>query len=139
MWALKFLNTVVSILNTFQAFWDSKIFFLCLKLAAVMCFYSERSGLIKCSSSQSFTRSWNTLNASQQSKSSQDNDDPWDIPVQISTKQLYLFIFITYTTLKKVPLKQRRLWNIHEKGYSSEIHCEKTCKNIYVTVAQCIV
>ncbi len=69
-----------------------------------MRFYSERSGFIKCSSSQSFTCSRNTLNASEQSKSSQDNDDPWDIPVQASTKKLYLLInlFIyTYKTLKK--------------------------------------
>lgn len=135
VWALKFLYTVVSILNTFHEFGIQRCFFLLLlriKTAAVMCFYSERSGFIKCSSSQSFTCSWNTLKASQQSKNSQDNDDPWDTPVQISTKQLYLFIFIffTYKTLKKVQLKQRRN-NISMRKVTVVIIYKKTCKNVY--------
>ncbi len=77
----------------------------------MMHFYSERSGFIKCSSSQSFTRSRNTLNASQQSKSSQDNDDPWDIQVQASTKKtlfIQLFIYLYIQDTEKVQFKHEK-------------------------------
>lgn len=131
VWAPKYSSQYSEHLPRIQRFFF--FFLLRIKPAAVMCFYSERSGFIKCSSSQSFTCSWNTLNASQQNKSSQDNDDPWDIPVQISTKQLYLFNIY----FLQIRLWRKFHWNRGENYISMRLQVtvviihKKTCKNVY--------